>query len=104
MRSCDKCQWRLIDYKGSQEKGKQMASNYPEGSMRGSGIYAQEIELDKYCDTCEQEVSLVFITDDWGVNATAQCECGAEFEHEFSNERDDDADYDDWRQGQDENW
>jgi transcription elongation factor Elf1 len=76
-----------------------MSSNYPEGSMRGSGIYAQEIELDRYCDTCEKEVSLVFMTDDWGHNATATCECGAEFEEEIP-ERDEDADYDDWRDSQ----
>ena len=76
-----------------------MASNYPEGSMRGSGIYAQEIEMYKFCDTCEKEVSLVFITDDWGYNATAVCECGTEFEHEVP-ESDDDADYDAWRDSQ----
>ncbi len=75
-----------------------MSSNYPEGSMRGSGIYAQEIELDKYCDTCEKEVSLVFITDDWGCNATAECECGAEFENEFDNEPDPDDAYEAWRE------
>ena len=63
--------------------------------MRGSGIYAQEFERDVDCDNCG-EVTLTFVTDDWGCDASAECECGKTFEYEVP-ERDEDADYDDWR-------
>lgn len=64
-------------------------SNYPEGSMRGSGIYADEREMTQQCDseTClgEQREGTLFI-DDWQ-HGTWQCgTCGWE--------TDLDADYD----------
>jgi hypothetical protein len=58
-----------------------MSSNYPEGSMRGSGIYGQEVSYDKFeCENeeCEKtnEASET-TTDDWG-NYEITCEfCGS---------------------------
>ena len=57
-----------------------MSSNYPEGSMMGSGIYSVEFEYDEF--ECENEECLkkneggVTATDDWG-NYEIECEfCG----------------------------
>jgi hypothetical protein len=57
-----------------------MSSNYPEGSMMGSGIYAEEIEREYSCDVCEKDVTIVFVTDDWGHNAIGECpDCSTEY-------------------------
>jgi hypothetical protein len=60
-----------------------MSSNYPAGSMMGSGIYAQEIPYDKF--VCEEEdcgkenEANLASTDDWG-NYEIECEfCGEVF-------------------------
>lgn len=69
-----------------------MSSNYPEGSMMGSGIYSQEVSHDGFdCDKCDEfneegEVA----TDDWG-NYEINCEfCGATYcESSLSQDKDD---------------
>ena len=80
-----------------------MSSNYPEGSMRGSGIYAEDWTGTFYCSECEDEFELDGTTDDWGHNAFADCpKCGTQLEVELpsADERDEDADYDAWRDSQ----
>jgi hypothetical protein len=62
-----------------------------EGSMMGSGIYAQEFEREMDCPECEKEVCVLFTTNDWQTPAGGQCpECGDEFDLEVSNEPDPD--------------
>lgn len=79
-----------------------MSSNYPEGSMMGSGIYAEEFEREMDCPECEKEVSVLFTTNDWQTEAGGQCpECGYEFDIEVSNEPDPDEAYERMR---DEGW
>jgi hypothetical protein len=77
-----------------------MSNNYPEGSMRGSGIYAQEIPYDEF--DCENEEcgktneASQATTDDWG-NYSVECEfCGVtNRESSLDQDRDDYfADYD----------
>jgi hypothetical protein len=67
-------------------------SNYPEGSMRGSGIYQQEIEATRECESevCEGLTRQgMIIVDDFG-NAVWVCdECGAEVEVEDDRDPDD---------------
>lgn len=71
-----------------------MSDNYPEGSMRGSGIYAQEVSYDEF--TCENEdcgkdnPAGDTVTDDWG-NYSIECEfCGKVYrESSLSEDRDD---------------
>jgi hypothetical protein len=81
-------------------------SNYPEGSMRGSGIYAQEIPYDQF--TCENEEcgkanpAGEATTDDWG-NYSIECEfCSATYIEsstgEDSESAREDADYDAWKE------
>lgn len=78
-----------------------MSSNYPEGSMMGSGIYSEEFEETKDCPECEKEVEVLFSTNDWKSRAWGDCpECGYEFEVEIDNEPDPDAAYDAWRDSQ----
>lgn len=92
----------------SNKKGKTMYSysNYPEGSMRGSGIYSEEVSYDSFdCDSCGEtngdgEVS----TDDWG-HYVIECEfCSSTYrESSIGEDREDaraDADYDAWRESQ----
>ena len=91
----------------SNKKGKTMSySNYPEGSMRGSGIYSESVSYDEFdCDDCGQtnpegDTS----TDDWG-HYTIECEfCGTTYrESSIKEDYEDaraDADYDDWRDSQ----
>jgi hypothetical protein len=57
-----------------------MSSNYPAGSMMGSGIYSVEVSYDKF--VCENEEcgkeneANLYATDDWG-NYEVECEfCG----------------------------
>lgn len=71
------------------------------GSMRGSGIYAEEFEDTEFCDECDKEVDVLFTTDDWQTSASGTCpDCGKEFEREVSNEPDPDEAYDAWRDSQ----
>jgi transcription elongation factor Elf1 len=73
------------------------------GSMRGSGIYAEDWSGTFYCSDCEDEYSLDGQTDDYGYYASAECpDCGKTLEVELpsSDERDEDADYDAWRDSQ----
>jgi hypothetical protein len=50
------------------KKGDRMSSYYPEGSMRGSGIYQEDYTGTFYCSACDDEYSLDGTTDDWGYN------------------------------------
>lgn len=80
-----------------------MSGNYPEGSMKGSGIFSEEYKGTFFCPTCEDEYSLEGQTDDFGVEAYAECpDCGETLTKEISDERgvDEDAIYDDWRESQ----
>ena len=77
-----------------------MSSNYPEGSMRGSGIYAQEVSYDEFvCENedCEKTNEAgETATDDWG-NYEVRCEfCGSLYKDgSLEQDRDDYfADYD----------
>lgn len=81
-----------------------MSSNYPEGSMRGSGIYGESVEYDEF--VCENEEcgktneGSEVITDDWG-NYRIECEfCGAKYrESSLSDDADDaraDEEYDEY--------
>jgi hypothetical protein len=71
-----------------------MSDNYPEGSMRGSGIYSTEVSYSAF--TCENEEcgeengDGETATDDWG-NYTVECEfCGVTYlESSVSQDRDD---------------
>lgn len=83
-----------------------MSSNYPEGSMRGSGIYSQSVSYSEFdCDECGKNNSDGdTATDDWG-NYTIECEfCGhTQTESSLSEDYEDakaDADYDAWRESQ----
>jgi hypothetical protein len=54
-----------------------MSSWYPEGSMKGSGIYSEDITLEVECEECSKTWEEDFSTDDWGnVEADIKCECG----------------------------
>ena len=76
------------------------------GSMRGSGIYSQDVSYDEFdCDNCgktnpEGDTS----TDDWG-NYIIECEfCGSTYresslDEDYSSSKED-ADYDAWRDSQ----
>lgn len=59
-----------------------MSGYYPEGSMKGSGIYVQDWTGTIECDYCEQEFEEVEgQTDDWGNFAYADCpKCGRQVE------------------------
>lgn len=71
-----------------------MSSNYPDGSMMGSGIYSSEVSYDEF--ECENEEcgktnpAGEVATDDWG-NYLIECEfCGATYqESSISQDRDD---------------
>jgi hypothetical protein len=57
-----------------------MSSNYPAGSMMGSGIYSVEVSYDEFTcgnEECEKvNEANVSATDDWG-NYEVECEfCG----------------------------
>ena len=80
-----------------------MSSNYPEGSMRGSGIYGESVEYDEFdCDSCGQNnPGGEEITDDWG-RYEIVCEfCSATHrESSLQEDRDDymaDVAYDEWK-------
>lgn len=80
-----------------------MSSNYPEGSMRGSGIYSEDYTGIFYCSNCEDEYTLDGQTDDFGDKAYADCpDCGSSIEKDLSDEGgvDEDAMYDNWKESQ----
>ncbi len=57
-----------------------------EGSMKGSGIYSEDITLEVECEECGKAWEEDFMTDDWGnVEADVKCECGHEWT--FSKEK-----------------
>lgn len=70
--------------------------------MFGSGIYCEEITATFHCPTCEEDYELEGMTDDYHTMATAECEvCKTSLRIELdSNERDEDNDYDAWRESQ----
>ena len=83
-----------------------MSDNYPEGSMRGSGIYSQDVSYDEF--TCENEEcgkdnpAGETSTDDWG-SYEIRCEFCDSLYMESSIEEDResdraDRDYDDWKE------
>lgn len=37
-----------------------------EGSMRGSGIYSEEVFISRDCPNCAEIIEDYFMTDDWG--------------------------------------
>jgi hypothetical protein len=72
-----------------------MSSNYPEGSMMGSGIYSVEVSYDRF--VCENEEcekvneANITATDDWG-NYEIECEfCGEVFANSSTSQ--DEQDY-----------
>jgi hypothetical protein len=71
-----------------------MSSNYPEGSMRGSGIYSLEVSYEDFvCENeeCEKPNEAgETATDDWG-NYRVECEfCGSLYlESSLEQDRDD---------------
>jgi len=83
-----------------------MSGYYPEGSMRGSGIYSQDVSYDEF--TCENEEcgkdnpAGDASTDDWG-NYAVVCEfCGTTYsesslDEEAQSDRED-AEYDAWKE------
>lgn len=83
-------------------------SNYPEGSMRGSGIYSQEVSFEKFdCENeeCEKtnEAGETVTDDDGGYDVVCEF-CGTVYmSSSISQDRSDsreDSDYDDWRDSQ----
>jgi hypothetical protein len=48
-----------------------------EGSMKGSGIYSEDVTLEVECGECGKSWEEDFMTDDWGnVSSEVKCECG----------------------------
>jgi hypothetical protein len=102
--------WRaglVSTYDIHQTRGVKM-SNYPEGSMMGSGIYAQEVSFDEF--ECENEEcgktneAGDTTTDDYG-NYAIECEfCGATYrESSLADDYDEgyaDANFEDYRDSQ----
>lgn len=83
-----------------------MSSNYPEGSMRGSGIYGESVEYNEFdCGDCGQNnPGGEVITDDWG-RYEINCEfCSAKHrESSLKEDHDDymaDVAYDEWKDNQ----
>jgi hypothetical protein len=81
-----------------------MSSNYPEGSMFGSGIYSQEITITMICSNCEYEGEVELMTNDAQTEASGNC---SECEHELNKELDEedfgydpDLAYEDYRDNQ----
>lgn len=48
-------------------------SNYPPGSMYGSGIYGDVVSLELECTDCDFEGTVDVVTDDWGHVGTWSC-------------------------------
>jgi hypothetical protein len=75
-----------------------MSDNYPEGSMRGSGIYAEEFTAEDFDCTNEEcgkeNIGVLVVTDDWG-RYEINCEfCNALYREGSLGT--DEADYDDY--------
>jgi hypothetical protein len=69
-------------------------SNYPEGSMRGSGIYSDDYSGTFECSECEEEFELDGSTDDWGYIAYAECpKCKNQLEKELPTKEELEAEY-----------
>lgn len=71
--------------------------------MKGSGIYSQSYTGEFDCDECGKTFELDGDTNDWQTEAYADCpECGEQLTVELPDPdaRDEDADYDDWRDSQ----
>lgn len=81
-----------------------MSSNYPEVSMRGSGIYSVDHTGTFYCAECDDEFTLDGATDDFGLVAYADCpKCGQQLELELPSKDDlaEELAYENWRDSQD---
>lgn len=51
-----------------------------EGSMKGSGIYSEDVTLEVECEGCGKTWEEDFSTDDWGnVQSEVKCVCGNEW-------------------------
>lgn len=51
-------------------------SNYPPGSMRGSGIYTDVVPMTVTCSDCDWEGEADVTINDWGTTGSWQCpEC-----------------------------
>ena len=78
-----------------------MSSNYPSGSMIGSGIYSEDYSGAFYCSECDKEFELDGQTNDTGTMAYADCpKCETELELELDLGYDEDYAYDNWRESQ----
>lgn len=67
-----------------------MSSNYPAGSMKGSGIDAEEVTLEVECGECGNAWEEDFTTDDWGnVSQEVKCKCGYSWTFESEKGEDD---------------
>jgi Zn finger protein HypA/HybF involved in hydrogenase expression len=80
-----------------------MSSNYPEGSMKGSGIYSEEAEVTVECENCLEPFEVLLYSDDWGrVEQDITCpHCGLNFTYTNDNSYsgpDEDAMYDRMRE------
>jgi transcription elongation factor Elf1 len=77
-----------------------MSSNYPAGSMMGSGIYSQSWTGVIHCSTCEEDVEVEGQTDDWGNRVFADCpKCEEDLEMDITPDEDD-SQYDSWKDSQ----
>ena len=52
-------------------------SNYPPGSMVGSGIYSDDWDETRYCEACETDREGTGGRNDWGVRYWECGSCGA---------------------------
>ncbi len=67
-----------------------MSSNYPAGSMKGSGIYSEDVTLEVECGECGNTWEEDFQTDDWGdVSQEVKCKCGYSWTFESEKGEDD---------------
>lgn len=80
-----------------------MSSNYPPGSMMGSGIFAENWNGEMFCSQCDKDVEVEGSTDDWHNTAFAECpDCGKDLEKDISYESEPDYDSEYDRQREDE--
>lgn len=66
-----------------------MSSNYPAGSMRGSGIYSSDVTLNATCpnEDCDFQDDLEMATNDWGNTAYGDCpKCDTEISIEIDDD------------------
>jgi hypothetical protein len=71
-----------------------MSSNYPEGSMFGSGIYSTDVIAWFFCSQCDTEIECEATTDDWHTKAYADCPtCESELEMELPSKEEIQNDY-----------